>query len=113
MEPFYRKLRKKLDILMDHDSPLGGKWNYDATNRRKLKPDDLPLIPTPLIFDNPVGDILQRLNRHQVSFIGASKDTLALPADREQSLALLEYCFARVWPKNPKQEPPILLDYTN
>jgi deoxyribodipyrimidine photolyase-related protein len=91
MEPFYRKLRKKLDILMDHDSPLGGKWNYDATNRRKLKPDDLPLIPTPLIFDNHVGDILQRLNRHQVSFIGASKDTLALPADREQSLALLEY----------------------
>ena len=91
MEQFYRKQRKQLNILMDQGAPLGGQWNYDATNRRKLKPADLPLIPQPLTFSNNVSDILQRLNRHEISFIGKAKETIALPADREQSLALLEY----------------------
>jgi deoxyribodipyrimidine photolyase-related protein len=27
MESFYRQMRKKHDILMDGDKPLGGRWN--------------------------------------------------------------------------------------
>ncbi|MBT7721956.1 MAG: cryptochrome/photolyase family protein [Gammaproteobacteria bacterium] len=91
MEQFYRKQRKQLNILIDQEEPLGGQWNYDATNRRKLKTADLPLIPEPLTFANDVSDILQRLMRHQINFSGTAKQTLALPADREQSLALLDY----------------------
>lgn len=34
MEFFYRKMRRETGILMDGDSPLGGKWNYDAENRQ-------------------------------------------------------------------------------
>lgn len=33
MEFFYREMRKKYYILMDNNSPEGGKWNYDAENR--------------------------------------------------------------------------------
>ena len=32
---FYIDQRKKLDILMDGDGPLGGKWSFDAENRKK------------------------------------------------------------------------------
>ena len=34
MEFFYRVMRKKYDVLMDKDQPLGGAWNYDAENRK-------------------------------------------------------------------------------
>ena len=37
MEFFYREMRKKHNILMDGDIPVGGKWNYDAENRKPPK----------------------------------------------------------------------------
>ena len=36
MEYFYRDLRRQTDILMQDGEPLGGQWNYDADNRKKL-----------------------------------------------------------------------------
>lgn len=38
METFYRNMRRKYGILMENDgkTPLTGKWNYDAENRKKL-----------------------------------------------------------------------------
>lgn len=39
MEYFYREMRKSTDLLMDGDKPAGGKWNYDADNRKAAKPD--------------------------------------------------------------------------
>ena len=37
MEFFYREMRKKHKVLMDGDQPVGGKWNYDADNRKPPK----------------------------------------------------------------------------
>lgn len=34
MEPFYRLMRQKYDILMENGKPIGGKWNYDSENRK-------------------------------------------------------------------------------
>ena len=36
MEFFYREMRRDTGILMDAKEPLGGQWNYDADNRKKL-----------------------------------------------------------------------------
>ena len=69
MESFYRKMRKRFDILMDGDEPLGGRWNFDAENRQKLKPADIEQIPQPLLFSNDVSPILQRLKRHNIETI--------------------------------------------
>jgi len=33
MEDFYRRQRRRFDLLMDGDQPEGGKWNFDAENR--------------------------------------------------------------------------------
>ena len=38
MEFFYREMRRKTGLLMDGDQPAGGRWNFDAENRRKLPP---------------------------------------------------------------------------
>ncbi len=37
MEYFYREMRKKFDILMQGDDPIGEQWNYDAANRKTPK----------------------------------------------------------------------------
>ena len=37
MEYFYREMRKKYDILMEGDLPVGGQWNYDRDNRKPYK----------------------------------------------------------------------------
>jgi deoxyribodipyrimidine photolyase-related protein len=46
MEFFYREMRRKTGLLMADDGPLGGQWNYDAENRKKLpKGHILPMRP--------------------------------------------------------------------
>ena len=34
MEHFYRLMRRKTGLLMEGDQPAGGRWNYDAENRK-------------------------------------------------------------------------------
>ncbi len=36
MASFYKKQRKKLNLLMDGDEPVGGQWSFDEDNRKKL-----------------------------------------------------------------------------
>ena len=39
MEYFYRDMRRKTGLLLDGDQPVGGKWNYDAENRKPAGAD--------------------------------------------------------------------------
>lgn len=39
MENFYRFQRKRLNILMEGEEPVGGKWNFDEDNRKPLPKD--------------------------------------------------------------------------
>ncbi|MDH3222031.1 MAG: cryptochrome/photolyase family protein [Gammaproteobacteria bacterium] len=91
METFYRRMRQRCDLLMDGDEPAGGQWNYDSENRNKLKQQDLEQIPEPLLFDNDVGDILQRLDRNGVETFGKRVESLPWPVSRAQGLELLGY----------------------
>ena len=46
MVSFYQMMRKKLDLLMDGEKPQGGKWSFDAENRKKLpKGIEIPDLP--------------------------------------------------------------------
>jgi deoxyribodipyrimidine photolyase-related protein len=36
MVSFYKEQRKRLNILVDNNKPIGGKWSYDEENRKKL-----------------------------------------------------------------------------
>jgi len=36
METFYRGMRKRTGLLMEGGEPLGGRWNFDAENRKRL-----------------------------------------------------------------------------
>ncbi len=36
MQHFYEAQRRRLDLLMDGDQPVGGRWSFDTENRKKL-----------------------------------------------------------------------------
>lgn len=42
MEFFYREMRRKTGLLMEQGEPVGGQWNFDAENRKRL-PDSARL----------------------------------------------------------------------
>lgn len=91
MEAFYRRMRKRFDILMDGDQPEGGQWNFDADNRNKLKPADFADVPKPLVFANDVSDILARIKRHNIKTIGVEAAALLWPVNRQQAKQLLDF----------------------
>ncbi|MCA8894362.1 MAG: cryptochrome/photolyase family protein [Amphiplicatus sp.] len=49
MEHFYREMRRKTRLLMDGDEPIGGRWNFDSDNRKRIRKD--LLLPQPLQFE--------------------------------------------------------------
>ena len=44
MEFFYRDMRRQTKLLMQGDEPEGGRWNFDAENRKPAK-GDMTLVP--------------------------------------------------------------------
>ncbi len=58
MEYFYREMRRQTGLLMDGNQPEGGRWNFDAENRR---PADVGLFmprPSPCPPDNVTDEVL-------------------------------------------------------
>lgn len=98
MESFYRKMRKRFNILMNGNQPVGDKWNFDSANRQKIKPKDLQDIPQPLVFTNNISEIVARIKRHRIAFLGDHDETLLWPVSRAQSLQLLQFFCSQCLP---------------
>ena len=90
MENFYRNMRKKHQILMIDKQPEGGKWNYDASNRKKWKGDTL--IPQEINFDTNVEDILSDIKKAKIETIGKiNSKYFEYPISRKQAIQQLNY----------------------
>ena len=50
LEFFYRWLRKRENVLMQADQPIGGKWNFDHDNRGVFDKRGPGLLPKPISF---------------------------------------------------------------
>jgi deoxyribodipyrimidine photolyase-related protein len=50
MEFFYREMRRKHDVLMDGDQPVGEAWNFDADNRESFGKSGPGDVPQPIPF---------------------------------------------------------------
>jgi len=51
LEFFYRWLRKRENIMMEGDQPVGGKWNFDHDNRGTFDKRGPGLLPKPIAFE--------------------------------------------------------------
>lgn len=49
MADFYQWQRRRLDVLMEGDRPVGGQWSFDEDNRKKMPAAEIKLIqPLPV-----------------------------------------------------------------
>lgn len=99
MESFYRKLRKKTGILMEGEQPLGGTWNYDSQNRKKLPKNHT--IPPPYLPQTDVSEIYKEILEANLPVIGSIGDPKYFywPTNWKQANDIfehwLEYSFER------------------
>ena len=90
MENFYRMMRKKHEVLMNGSQPVGDQWNFDHDNRSKYK-GEVP-IPDAKIFSKNVSDVINQLEKGNVSTFGFIDDkNFVWPTSREECLVQLDY----------------------
>ncbi len=71
MEYFYRDMRLRSGLLMDAGRPAGGRWNFDAENRKPAKAH--LFMPAPLRFepDSVTAEVLALVARNFGTHLGA------------------------------------------
>ena len=90
MGDFYKRQRRRLDVLIDKDGePMGGRWSFDADNRKKLPrnitPPDMPwLEPT-----GHVNDVIAIVEQAFADHPGRASE-FCWPTTREQARAWLD-----------------------
>ena len=91
LEFFYRRMRKKFDLLMQLDQPEGGQWNFDKNNRKKWK--GTPSIPEPFYPKaNDLEALKEMIENAGVKTIGSfDKNQFLYPFSRSQALEQLDY----------------------
>ena len=91
MEFFYRQMRKRHKILMNGDEPVGGKWNYDAENRKGFGRVGPQNIPQPLVFeqDDITRDVIACVEKQFADHPG-QLTRFNWPVTRSQALKALD-----------------------
>ena len=89
METFYRHMRKKHAVLMQGDQPVGGQWNFDHDNRKKL-PANAAIFTTQLEVSDQT-EVYQDIQRAQLKTIGEINPTeFSWTITRSEALNLLD-----------------------
>lgn len=91
MEHFYRAQRRRHQVLMDADEPLGGQWNFDSDNREAFGAEGPGAVPPRARFepDNMTREVIALVNTKLASHPGRL-DSFAWPVTRAQALQSLQ-----------------------
>ncbi|MGD1983495.1 MAG: cryptochrome/photolyase family protein, partial [Chromatiaceae bacterium] len=91
MEHFYRWMRRRHDVLIRDDKPVGGKWNLDQQNRKSFGRKGPGLLPEPFGFaaDDLTAAVLDAVERHFPDNPG-HLDDFSWPVTREDALQALD-----------------------
>ena len=91
LEFFYRMMRKKHNVLMEGDEPLGGRWNFDDENRKPYSKKGPGLIPPPLFIepDEITQKVIQEVQEKFTDHPG-ELDDFVWPVTRKDALLALD-----------------------
>lgn len=91
MEDFYRWQRRRLNVLMDGDEPVSGRWNHDADNREPPPKDgrSWPELPTFELDDIDAAVMADLEANDDIDLFGAAPTGL-WPVTRAQALSRLD-----------------------
>lgn len=84
---FYIKMRTKHNILLDKDKkPLGGKWNYDNENRKKIpKKFEVDDFSPPPLSSQHIDDLKKIVDKHFSDHPG-STENYWIPTNRTEAI---------------------------
>ncbi|WP_439522216.1 cryptochrome/photolyase family protein [Marivita sp.] len=109
MEYFYRDMRRKTGLLMDGDQPEGGKWNYDAENR-KPAPDDIAFSgPMQFTPDDTVNEVLDLVEKQFGNSFGSLRP-FHFGTDQEQARRALTHFITYALPRFGDYQDAMLND---
>ena len=91
MEYFYREQRKRHDVLMQSDEPVGGQWNFDADNREAFGAAGPGAVPPRASFepDAVTREVIALVNQRFADHPGRL-DSFAWPVTRKDALQSLQ-----------------------
>lgn len=90
MEFFYREMRRRHVILMDGDQPVGGRWNYDAENRKRMPAGIVPPVAPSFAPDPVTKAVIAMVERNFGDHFG-TVDAFSLPVTAEHAALALDY----------------------
>ena len=98
MEFFYREMRRHTGLLMDGDKPAGGRWNFDAENRKPAHGGEP--IPRPPHFepDDISRDVIRLVRTRFQSHVGNLED-FGFAVTREQAEAAQAWFLEQALPR--------------
>ena len=97
MEQFYRTLRQQYDVLMDGSLPAGGKWNFDADNRKNWKGQ--PPSPADTRVSHDHRELWQTIVDADIQTFGNPQSAACRwPLNRDQALIQLAHFIDHVLP---------------
>jgi deoxyribodipyrimidine photolyase-related protein len=98
LEYFYRHMRRKTGWLMAGDQPEGGRWNYDAENRKKL-PRSFAVPPARrFVPDATTGDVMTLVRQRFADHFG-DLDSFGWAITREGALEALQHFITNFLPQ--------------
>ncbi|RVT86819.1 cryptochrome/photolyase family protein [Rhodobacteraceae bacterium CCMM004] len=98
MEWFYREMRRKTGLLMDEGAPAGGRWNYDADNRKPPPGEADPAAPMHFTPDEVVDEVLNLVEARFADNFGTLRP-FWFATDRGQARRALAHFVATALPR--------------
>ena len=104
MEDFYRRQRRRLDVLMDGDEPAGGRWNFDPDNRKPPPAGKRPPRPYRPREDEVDQQVRRHLDRMGLNTYGEDGPRLWAGSHAEARRALERFVETRLADFGPWQD---------
>jgi deoxyribodipyrimidine photolyase-related protein len=98
MEFFYREMRRRTGILMDGEEPAGGRWNFDAENRKRL-PKGMRSPPRPVFERDAITSRVLDLVASRFADHFGDLDAFDWPVTRREALSALDWFIAQALPR--------------
>ena len=97
MDAFYRQLRRRTGLLMSDGKPLGGKYSFDADNRKPW-PGEPPAPPPPTFVPDEITREVGALIEETFSHHPGELDLTALPATADDAATLWRWALSDCLP---------------
>jgi len=98
MEHFYREMRRETGFLMNGKEPVGGRWNFDPENRKRLPSGEAPRRRRRFEPDAVTSEVLSLVEANFSDHFG-ELESFGWPVTRKEALTALEDFISRALPK--------------